>query len=77
MNLARTLPRLEVPIVMVQGRHDQVALADSDGTQAPCRHRASAWCSFRDSRRARHIWRNGKFRDLLIRNLMPATRQST
>jgi len=25
MDLARTLPRLEVPIVMVQGRHDQVA----------------------------------------------------
>jgi pimeloyl-ACP methyl ester carboxylesterase len=25
MDLARTLPRLEVPVVMVQGRHDQVA----------------------------------------------------
>ena len=30
LDLARTLPRLDVPIVMVQGRQDQVAPGDAD-----------------------------------------------
>jgi hypothetical protein len=31
MDLARSLPRIDVPVVMVQDRHDEVSLAAGDG----------------------------------------------
>ena len=43
MDLTRSLPRLDVPVVMVQGRHDQVRPADRhSNTPASCRRPASS-----------------------------------
>jgi len=43
MDLTRSLPRIDVPVVMVQGRHDQVAPGESHGsTPAPCKRPASS-----------------------------------
>jgi pimeloyl-ACP methyl ester carboxylesterase len=64
--LVRTLPRLDVPLVMVQGRHDQVAPGDAaqrfhDSLHAPSK--ALVW--FEDSAHTPHLEEPGKFRDLL------------
>jgi pimeloyl-ACP methyl ester carboxylesterase len=68
MDLARTLPRLEVPVVMVQGRHDQVAPGAAaqqyaSSLQAPGKH--LVW--FENSAHTPHLEEPGKFRDLLMR----------
>ena len=58
MDLAATVPRLDVPVVMVQGRLTRWLLAQRrSGTPAPCRHRANSWCGSR-TQRTRRIWRN-------------------
>jgi pimeloyl-ACP methyl ester carboxylesterase len=67
MDLARTLPRLEVPVVMVQGRHDQVAPGGAaqryaSSLQAPGKR--LVW--FENSAHTPHLEEPGKFRDLLI-----------
>ena len=67
MDLARTLPRLEVPVVMVQGRHDQVAPGGAaqryaSSLQAPSKR--LVW--FDSSAHTPHLEEPGKFRDLLI-----------
>ena len=67
MDLARTLPRLKVPVVMVQGRHDQVAPGEAaeryaGALQAPGKR--LVW--FENSAHTPHLEEPGKFRDLLI-----------
>ena len=67
MDLARTLPRLEVPVVMVQGRRDQVAPGAAaqryaSSLQAPGKR--LVW--FDNSAHTPHLEEPGKFRDLLI-----------
>ena len=67
MDLARTLPRLDVPVVMVQGRHDQVAPGAAAqryaaSLQAPSKR--LVW--FDNSAHTPHLEEPGKFRDLLI-----------
>jgi pimeloyl-ACP methyl ester carboxylesterase len=67
MDLARTLPRLKVPVVMVQGRHDQVAPGGAaeryaGALQAPSKR--LVW--FENSAHTPHLEEPGKFRDLLI-----------
>jgi pimeloyl-ACP methyl ester carboxylesterase len=66
-DLVRTVPRLDVPLVMAQGRHDQVAPGDAaqrfhDSLGAP--HKALVW--FEASAHTPHLEEPGKFRDLLI-----------
>ena len=67
MDLASSLPRLDVPVVMVQGRHDQVAPGES------ARHYASSlqaarkdlvW--FENSAHTPHLDEPARFRDLLL-----------
>jgi pimeloyl-ACP methyl ester carboxylesterase len=67
MDLARTLPRLDVPVVMVQGRHDQVAPGAAaqryaSTLQAP--DKRLVW--FDNSAHTPHLEEPGKFRDLLL-----------
>jgi pimeloyl-ACP methyl ester carboxylesterase len=67
MDLARTVPRLDVPVVMVQGRHDQVAPGAAaqryaSSLQAPGKR--LVW--FDDSAHTPHLEEPGKFRDLLL-----------
>ena len=67
MDLARTLPRLDVPVVMVQGRHDQVVPGSAaqryvGSLQAPSKR--LVW--FDNSAHTPHLEEPGKFRDLLI-----------
>ena len=67
MDLARTLPRLDVPVVMVQGRHDQVAPGAAaqryaSSLQAPSKR--LVW--FDNSAHTPHLEEPGKFRDLLL-----------
>jgi pimeloyl-ACP methyl ester carboxylesterase len=67
MDLARTLPRLEVPVVMVQGRHDQVAPGEAaqryaSTLQAPSKQ--LVW--FENSAHTPHLEEPAKFRDLLL-----------
>ena len=67
MDLARTVPRLDVPVVMVQGRHDQVAPGAAaqryaGSLQAPGKR--LVW--FENSAHTPHLEEPGKFRDLLI-----------
>ena len=66
MDLTRSLPRLDVPIVMVQGRHDQVAPGESaqqyaSSLQAPGKQ--LIW--FETSAHTPHLDEPGKYRDLL------------
>jgi pimeloyl-ACP methyl ester carboxylesterase len=68
MDLARTLPRVGVPIVMVQGRLDQVApsrafQAYADSLEAPAKH--VVW--FEHSAHTPQLDEPEKFRDLLVR----------
>jgi len=67
MDLARTLPRLEVPVVMVQGRHDQVAPGEAaqrytSTLQAP--NKQLVW--FENSAHTPHLEEPAKFRDVLL-----------
>jgi pimeloyl-ACP methyl ester carboxylesterase len=67
MDLTRDLPRLDVPIVMVQGRHDQVAPGESaqqyaSSLQAPGKQ--LIW--FETSAHTPHLEEPAKFRDVLL-----------
>jgi pimeloyl-ACP methyl ester carboxylesterase len=67
MDLARTLPRLEVPVVMVQGRHDQVAPGEAaqryaTSLQAPSKQ--FVW--FENSAHTPHLDEPAKFRYVLL-----------
>jgi pimeloyl-ACP methyl ester carboxylesterase len=67
MDLIRTLPRVDVPVVMVQGRHDQVAPAESaeqyaSSLQAP--RRQLIW--FENSAHTPHLDEPARFRDVLV-----------
>jgi pimeloyl-ACP methyl ester carboxylesterase len=67
MDLARTLPRLKVPVVMVQGRHDQVAPGEAAERYAGALlapGKRLVW--FENSAHTPHLEEPGKFRDLLI-----------
>ena len=68
MDLTRTLPRLEVPFVMVQGRLDRVAPSEAaerfaGSLEAPSKQ--LVW--FEESAHTPHFEEPDKFRDLLIR----------
>ena len=67
MDLTRTLPRIDVPVVMVQGRHDQVAPGESaqqyaSSLQAP--RKQLIW--FENSAHTPHLDEPAKFRDVLL-----------
>jgi len=67
MDLAATLPRIDVPVVMVQGRHDQVAPGAAaqrygDLLQAPGKQ--LVW--FENSAHTPHLEEPAKFRNLLM-----------
>jgi pimeloyl-ACP methyl ester carboxylesterase len=67
MDLLRTLPRIDVPVVMAQGRHDRVAPGEAaeryaDSLQAPSKH--LVW--FENSAHTPHLEEPDKFRDLLM-----------
>jgi pimeloyl-ACP methyl ester carboxylesterase len=67
MDLTRSLPRLEVPVVMVQGRHDQVAPGGSaqqyaSSLQAPGKQ--LIW--FENSAHTPHLDEPAKFRDVVL-----------
>ncbi len=66
-DLVRTMPRLDVPIVMAQGRRDQVAPGEAaqrfyDSLTAPGKQ--LVW--FDSSAHTPHLEEPGKFRDLLM-----------
>jgi hypothetical protein len=66
-DLIRTVPRLDVPLVMTQGRHDQAAPGKAaqrfhDSLTAPTK--ALVW--FESSAHTPHLEEPGKFRDLLM-----------
>jgi len=68
MDLVRTLPRIDVPIVMVQGRPDQVAPVEAaqryaDSVLTPSKQ--LVW--FENSAHTPHFEEPDKFRDLLMR----------
>jgi pimeloyl-ACP methyl ester carboxylesterase len=68
MDLAASLPRIDVPVVMVQGRHDRVAPGAAaqryaSSLQAPGKQ--LVW--FDNSAHTPHLEEPGKFRDLLMR----------
>jgi pimeloyl-ACP methyl ester carboxylesterase len=68
MDLIRTVPRLDVPVVMVQGRSDQVAPGDAAERYAASLEAPSkelVW--FERSAHTPHLEEPGKFRDLLLR----------
>ena len=67
LDLAATLPRIDVPVVMVQGRHDQVAPGAAaqryaSYLQAPAKQ--LVW--FDNSAHTPHLEEPGKFRDLVM-----------
>jgi pimeloyl-ACP methyl ester carboxylesterase len=67
MDLASALPRIDVPVVMVQGRHDQVAPGAAAQRyagllQAPGKQ--LVW--FENSAHTPHLEESGKFRHLLL-----------
>ena len=66
-DLVRTMPRLDVPIVMAQGRLDQVAPGEAaqrfyDSLTAPSKQ--LVW--FEKSAHTPHLEEPAKFRDLLM-----------
>jgi pimeloyl-ACP methyl ester carboxylesterase len=68
LDLTRTLPSIDVPVVVVQGRHDQVAPGTTaqrytDALDAPSKQ--LVW--FENSAHTPHLEEPGKFRDLLMR----------
>jgi pimeloyl-ACP methyl ester carboxylesterase len=67
MDLTRTLPRIDVPVVLVQGRHDQVAPGESaqqyaSSLQAP--RKQLIW--FENSAHTPHLDEPAKFRHVLL-----------
>jgi pimeloyl-ACP methyl ester carboxylesterase len=67
MDLNRSLPRIDVPVVMVQGRHDQVAPGESaqqyaSALQAPGKQ--LIW--FETSAHTPHLEEPGRFREVLL-----------
>jgi pimeloyl-ACP methyl ester carboxylesterase len=67
MDLTRTLPRIDVPVVMVQGRHDQVAPGESaqqyaSSLQAP--RKQLIW--FENSAHTPHLDEPARFREVLL-----------
>jgi len=67
MDLAATVPRLDVPVVMVQGRLDQVApgaAAQRYASALKAPSKQLVW--FENSAHTPHLEEPGKFRDLLI-----------
>jgi pimeloyl-ACP methyl ester carboxylesterase len=67
LDLTASLPRIEVPIVIVQGRHDQVAPATAAQRYAACLQapgKRLVW--FENSAHTPHLEEPGKFRDLLL-----------
>jgi pimeloyl-ACP methyl ester carboxylesterase len=67
MDLASTLPRIDVPVVMVQGRHDQVApgaAAQRYASSLRAPGKQLVW--FENSAHTPHLEEPGKFRDLLL-----------
>jgi pimeloyl-ACP methyl ester carboxylesterase len=67
MDLTRTLPRIDVPVVMVQGRQDQVAPGKSaqqyaSSLQAP--RKQLIW--FENSAHTPHLDEPARFRDVLL-----------
>ena len=67
LDLAATLPRIDVPVVMVQGRRDEVAPGAAaqryaDLLQAPSKQ--LEW--FENSAHTPHLEEPGKFRDVLL-----------
>jgi len=67
MDLTRSLPRIDVPVVMIQGRHDQVAPRESaqqyaSSLQAPSKQ--LIW--FETSAHTPHLEEPAKFRDVLL-----------
>jgi pimeloyl-ACP methyl ester carboxylesterase len=67
MDLTRTLPRIDVPVVLVQGRHDQVAPGESaqqyaSSLQAPGKR--LIW--FENSAHTPHLDEPARFRDVLL-----------
>jgi len=68
LDLVRTLPRLDVPVVMVQGRLDQVApgaAAQRYASSLEAPSKQLVW--FENSAHTPHLEEPGKFRDLLMR----------
>jgi pimeloyl-ACP methyl ester carboxylesterase len=70
MDLTRSVTRLEVPVVLVQGRFDQVAPGDAverfvASLEAPSKQ--LVW--FEQSAHTPHLEQPEKFRDLLMRVL--------
>ena len=66
LDLTRTLPRLDVPVVMVQGRHDQVAPgAAAQRYASTLRAPGKRLVWFDNSAHTPHLEEPGKFRDLL------------
>ncbi len=68
LDLVRTLPRLDVPVVMVQGRLDQVAPRSAAERYAPALEAPSkqlVW--FENSAHTPHLEEPKKFRELLMR----------
>jgi pimeloyl-ACP methyl ester carboxylesterase len=66
-DLVRAVPRLDVPLVMAQGRHDQVAYGDAaqryyDAVTAPAKN--LVW--FEASAHTPHLEEPAKFRELLL-----------
>jgi pimeloyl-ACP methyl ester carboxylesterase len=67
MDLAATLPRIDVPVVMVQGRHDEVApgaAAERYASLLQAPSKQLEW--FENSAHTPHLEEPGKFRDLLV-----------
>jgi pimeloyl-ACP methyl ester carboxylesterase len=72
LDLVRTLPRIDVPVVMVQGRHDQVAPGEAaqryaDSVVAPSKQ--LVW--FENSAHTPHFEEPDKFRELLMQARAP------
>jgi pimeloyl-ACP methyl ester carboxylesterase len=67
MDLATALPRVDVPVVMVQGRRDQVApgaAAERYATELQAPGQRLVW--FENSAYTPHLEEPGRFRDLLM-----------
>jgi pimeloyl-ACP methyl ester carboxylesterase len=67
LDLVRAIPSLEVPVVMVQGREDQVAPGDAAERYASCLQAPSkqlVW--FENSAHTPHLEEPTKFRELLM-----------
>jgi pimeloyl-ACP methyl ester carboxylesterase len=67
LDLAADLPRIDAPVVLVQGRHDQVApgaAAERYASLLQAPGRQLVW--FENSAYTPHLEEPGKFRDLLL-----------